>query len=167
MKVYIVTDGIYSDYMIQKVFSNRPAAEEYKKWNNITNDIEEYELYDEPFGKYDGEKVMFIRVQGTVYPEAVVDIKYEIRPDMVNEDHRTGRGQGLLDYRRPGVFSIYNYHYIPVDLWDEKKYKDKFTKALYDLAGIAKAMFAEGATVRDVEKALSENRCSLNDSLID
>ena len=55
MKVYIVTDGYYSEYMIEKVFSNRPAAEEYKEWHNIHNEIEEYEIYDEPFTKEDGE----------------------------------------------------------------------------------------------------------------
>ena len=156
MKVYIVTDGCYSDYTIQKVFSNLPAAEEYKKWHNITNDIEEYEIHDEPFGEYDGEKSMFIRVQGTVYPEAVVDIKYQIRPDMVNEDYKSTRGCGISDYQKSGVFTIYNYHYVPVDKWDEKKYKDKLTKALYNLAYIAKAMFMEGAAVYDVEQVFKE-----------
>ena len=62
MKVYIVTNGEYSDYMIERVFSNREAAEEYKKWHNIHNEIEEYEIYDEPFLKEDGEPAMFIRV---------------------------------------------------------------------------------------------------------
>ena len=93
MKVYIVTDGCYSDYMIEKVFSNREAAEEYKKWRSITNDIEEYEIYDEPFGTNDGEKVMFIRVQGTIYPEAVVDIRYEIRRDLLNTDRASRSGR--------------------------------------------------------------------------
>jgi hypothetical protein len=30
------------------------------------------------------------------------------------------------------------------------------TKALYDLIGIAKSLFAEGASVRDVEQALRD-----------
>ena len=155
MKVYIVTDGCYSDYTIEKVFSNRPAAEEYKKWHNITNEIAEYEVYDEPFIEEEGEKVMFIRVQGTVYPEAVVDLRYEIRPAMIKEGSIT-RCNGLMDYKKPGVFTLYTYRYIPADKWDEEKYKAKFTKALYDLAGMAKAMFAEGASVQDVERALWE-----------
>lgn len=29
MKVYIVTDGTYSDYGIERIFSNLPAAEDY------------------------------------------------------------------------------------------------------------------------------------------
>lgn len=156
MKVYIVTYGSYSDYTIEKVFSNREAVEEYKKWHNITNCIEEYEIYDKAFEKADGERVMFIRVQGTVYPEGVVDIRYEIRPDMINADSRVTSGHGILDYTHRGVFSIYNYHYIPIDLWDEENYKNKFTKSIYDLAGIVKSMFAEGASIRDVENALRE-----------
>lgn len=155
MKVYIVTDGCYSDYMIEKVFSNKAAAEEYKKWHNITNDIEEYEIYDEPFTKEDGERAMFIRVQGTVYPEAVVDISFNIRPEMCREWTKK-RGAGIMEYKKPGVFVIYNYYYIPADKWDSEKYKNKFTKALYDLAAKAKAMFMEGASVRDVERTLGE-----------
>ena len=154
MKVYIVTSGSYSDYMIEKVFSNKAAAEEYKKWHNITNDIEEYEVRDEPFEKLDGEKVMFIDVRGTVYPEAMVDIRYTIRPEMIRADRATSRN-GLAEYRN-GVYTIYTYHFVLADQWDEEKYKAKYTKALYDLAGITKAMFAEGATVRDVEQALRE-----------
>jgi hypothetical protein len=156
MKVYIVTDGEYSDYMIERVFSNREAAEEYKKWHNIHNEIEEYEIYDEPFTKEDGEPAMFIRVQGIVYPEAVVDLRYDIRHNMIRLNRSNSRGAGISDYHRSGVFTIYNYHYIPADKWDLEKYKNKFTKALYDLAAKAKAMFAEGASIRDVELALSE-----------
>lgn len=154
MKVYIVTDGEYSDYMIQKVFSNREAAEEYKKWHNIYNAIEEYEVHDLPFDELDGDKVMFIRVQGTVYPEAVVDLRYDIRREMTNASRDKRSGRGLMAYNRAGVFTIFNYHFVPADQWDEEKYKAKFTKALYDLAAKAKAMFAEGASVQDVERAL-------------
>ena len=32
MKVYIVTSGTYSDYMIQKIFLDKDKAEEYRKW---------------------------------------------------------------------------------------------------------------------------------------
>ena len=154
MKVYIVTDGSYSEYMIEKVFSNRPAAEEYKKWHNITNDIEEYEIYDEPFAKEDGERAMTIRVQGIVYPEAVVDIKYDIRPTMICEGAITrGSGVSKLGHHGSEAFDIYIYRSIPADKWDEDNYKDKFTKALYDLAAIAKSMFADGATVDMVNTA--------------
>jgi hypothetical protein len=153
MTVYVVTNGEYSDYMIEKVFSNREAAEEFKKWHSISNDIEEYEIYDEPFGPNEGEKVMFIRVQGTVYPEAVVDIQVETRPELCYEGSIT-HGTGMMTYKRPGVFTLYTYRLVPADKWEEEKYKAKLTKALYDYAALARSLFAEGASVRDVELAL-------------
>lgn len=153
MKIYVVTDGFYSDYTIEKIFSNRLAAEEFKKWRRIQNDIEEYEVYDEPFGKHDGEKVMFIRVQGTVYPEAVVDIRYEIRPELLR-DLELSKGTGINSVPKPGVFNIHCYRLVPADNWDEEKYKDLLIKILYDYAGIVKAMLADGASIRDIEMAL-------------
>ena len=154
MKVYIVTNGSYSDYMIEEVFSNRKAAEDYKYWHHITNEIEEYEVLDESFVDEGGERAMLLRVQGTVYPEAVVDLVYDIRPNTIYEQTQR-RGVGIhASGKKQGVFDMYIWCYIPADKWDEEKYKAKFTKALYDLAGMAKAMFAEGASVRDVEQAL-------------
>ena len=32
MKIYIVTCGSYSDYCINKVFTDKDKAEEYRKW---------------------------------------------------------------------------------------------------------------------------------------
>ena len=153
MKIYVVTDGSYSDYTIEKIFSNRPAAEEFKKWRNIRNEIEEYEVYDEPFEQHDGEKVMFIRVQGIVYPEAVVNIRYEIRPELLRDWERS-KSAGITSVSKPGVFNIYCYRHVPVDKWDEEKYKDLLAKVLYDYAGIVKAMLVEGASIRDIETAL-------------
>ena len=153
MKIYIVTDGSYSDYAIERVFSNRPAAEEYRKWQNIYNEVEEFDVHDEPFTKEDGEKAMEIRVQGKIYPEAVVDIKYEIRPRMIYSDSIT-RGAGLF-YQNHNRLSIYKYGCIPADKWDEERYKAKFTKSLYDLAAVAKDMLADGATLSMVDMAIN------------
>lgn len=154
MKVYIVTNGSYDEYIIEKVFSNRPAAEEYKKWRNIKNDIEEYEVHNEPFEKVEGEKVMFIRAQCTVYPEAIVNLRFEIRRDIVNSDRVNYSGRGIMKYREPGVFTLHSYSYVSADLWDEEKYKNRLTESLYSLASVARAMLAEGASVGDVEQAL-------------
>lgn len=49
MKVYVVTNGDYSDYRILEMFSTKEMAEEYKVFRNAENDIEEYEL-DPEFG---------------------------------------------------------------------------------------------------------------------
>ena len=156
MKLYVVTHGDYSEYSIERVFSNLEAAEEYRKWRNISNVIEEYEIYDKPFDNEDGERVMFIRVQGTVKPEAVVDIKVDISPNMIFKGQTT-RGAGIMSPSGSvvqDVFTIYLYRGIPADVWNEEKYRARFTKAIYDLAGMAKAMFAEGATVDMVNAAL-------------
>jgi hypothetical protein len=152
MKVYIVTDGTYSDYMIERVFSTREAAEEYRQWKRICNEVEEYEVHDNAFTTEDGDKAMFIEVRGTVYKEGVVNITYDIRRALTNDDTRT-RGSGVYA-SNPDSFSIYTYRYIPVDRWDEEKYKDKLTKSLYDLAAMAKDMFADGASPMMVDRAL-------------
>jgi hypothetical protein len=57
---------------------------------------------------------------------------------------------------KDGNFSIYTFRCIPVEHWDEETWKAKMTKALYDLAAVAKSMFAEGASITMVEKVLSE-----------
>ena len=154
MNVYIVTDGSYSDYMIERVFSSREAAEEYRHWKRIYNDIEEYQVHDKAFTKEDGEKAMFIKVQGTVYPEAVVNIIYDIRPTLLFEDARN-RGAGVITNPKD-AFTIYTYRYIPLDHWDEEKYKDKLTKSLHDLAATAKDLFSEGASPVMVDRALRD-----------
>lgn len=157
MKVFVVTNGCYSEYDIERIFSNRPAAEEYKKWHGIRNDIEEFDVYDEPFIKEDGERAMLIRVQGTVYPEAVVNIRFETGHSMIRSYTKTcSAGITRMNYGPDGSFTIYTFRYVPISIWDEEKWKDKMTKHLYDLAAMVKSMFAEGASISMIEEALSE-----------
>ena len=155
MKVYIVTDGSYSDYTIERVFSNREAAEEYKKWHNIRyNEIEEYEIYDEPFIKEDGEQAVLVRVHGLVFPEAIVNFNFETSYRMIH-DYAVLSGAGISSRSRDGGIGLYAYHYVPVEQWDEDKWRAKMTKVLYDYAAMAKDMFADGATMSMVDRALS------------
>jgi hypothetical protein len=151
--VYIVTDGTYSDYTIERVFSNPEAAEEYKKWKRITNEVEEFVIHDEPFTEEDGRRAMLIRVQGTVYPEAVVNIEVNIVHNLTYEESNLS-GAGIVSCKKDGAFDVYVYRHVPVRLWSKEKYKAKLTKTLYDLAAVAKSMFAEGATVDMVNEAL-------------
>lgn len=154
MKVYVVTDGEYSDYMIQEVFSSREAAEEYKYWHNIHNEIEVYDVLDSAHTV--DKRYMFIRVTGLVYPEAVVNLKYDIHPATVS-DRSTKSYKGIYEYHRlNNTFTLFNDHYIPAENWDEEKYKAKFTKALYDQAAMVKSMFAEGADMTMVSAALRQ-----------
>lgn len=155
MKVFVVTSGCYSDYTIEKLFSNRPAAEEYCKWHG--GEIEEFEVYDEPFTKEEGEHAVCIRIQGTVCPEAVVNIRFETRRNIIHSGTIThGVGVSYINRRFEGNFDIYAYRYVPAEFWDEEKWKAKMTKHLHDLAAMAKFMFAEGASVTMVEEALNK-----------
>lgn len=154
MKVYIVTDGEYSDYQIMKVFSNRVAAEEYKYWHHFENDIEEYEVVDTAINN-EGQRCMYIKVSGIAYPEAVVNIKYEIYPKTITDTMlRRDVHVDAYNYKYKGILNIWNWHYVPVENWDEEKYKEKYTKALYDQAAFIKYMLADGASIDDVIKAI-------------
>lgn len=47
MKVYVVTEGEYSDYEVDKIFSTKEKAEKYQAAHSTTNVyIEEYEIDD-------------------------------------------------------------------------------------------------------------------------
>ena len=153
MKIYIVTDGHYSDYSIQKVFSNRAAAEDYKKYHRCDNDIEEYEVFDSMEAANEGAKpVMFIRITAKVFPEAVVDFKYDIAPNCIYDNFIT-KGCGV-HLNCKGYFEIYIYNYIPAEKWDEELYRNRLTKALYDNVAIVKSMLADGANQDMINLAL-------------
>lgn len=42
--IYLVSDGDYSDYRVEAVFSDRQTAERFKELHGLTNGIEEFEL---------------------------------------------------------------------------------------------------------------------------
>ena len=154
MKVYVVTDGDYSDYNIQKVFSNIEAAEEYKYWHHITNDIEEYEVADTALD-IEGKRYWFIKVSGIVYPEAVVNIQYDIHPATIDDRHIKRDVQiDTWKYKYRSTLKLWNYHYVPAENWNEEKYKEKYTKALYDQAAFIKCLLVEGTDIETVERVL-------------
>ena len=150
MKVYVVTSGSYSDYTIQKIFIDKAKAEEYKEWLDDSNDIEEYETEDGlAVNKY--------------YRVLTTYTKYnnkETAPD-IRVNKQTSKN-GYIWYSE-GVDWYHNAYSqltlarcIPAQNWDEEFYKNKFTKAAYDLMAIAQHHRAEGASVEDVQK-LFEN----------
>lgn len=153
MKIYAVSTGDYSDYRIEKVFSNKEAAEKYKKYHRCNDYIEEYEVYDSmEAADTESKPSMFMRVQGEVYPEALVNLKYEINPTVVRTGSITkGAGvHGFIGNR----FIIYTYRYIDEDKWNEEKCKAKLTKSLYDYTALVKDMIADGANKDMINLAL-------------
>lgn len=65
MKVYIVTQGEYSDYSIQAAFSTREKAEEYRAAKPSEYRIEEYELDSEPPRVYGPRWGVALRLDGS------------------------------------------------------------------------------------------------------
>ena len=153
MKVYIVTSGCYDEYSIERVFSNEEVAKTFTKWFKGKCYIEEYEIEDKPFRPEDGEQCMFIRIEGSVYPEAIVDIKFNIEPVLCTGSSVQWKGQGINGYQRNNnIFHLYLYRSIRVKDWDEDLYKSKLTDALNTLSEECKHMFAKGATLSEVER---------------
>ena len=155
MTVYIVTNGEYSEYRIEQVFSTKEAAEEYRKWHNIYNEVEEYHVHEEAFPDKSLQKVMFIDVHGLVYPEAVVNLTYNKHPDTIDNEVRRSY-TSIHSSHMKNVFGMTTYMYIPADQWDEEACMERITKVLYDKAALAKALFAEGASITDVQSVLNK-----------
>ncbi len=157
MKVYIVTTGSYSDYTIEKVFTDKAKAEEYKEWLYDSNDIEEYETEDD----FEVSKFYKIIVSYTV------DDRRETVPEVYI--HRCAKEDvyschiGYSEYRFSGEsFRISMIRFIPEQNWNEEFYRNKYTKAIYDLAAIAKYKRLEGFSESDIQKlfASMEECCS-------
>ena len=148
MKVYVVTTGAYSDYTIEKIFTDKAKAEEYKEWLYDSNDIEEYETEDD-----------FV----------VVDKFYKITVTYdVHDNHDTTPNVNVYKCTKQDVYQTnicyrdYNrYHskyftvvftrFIPEQNWNEEFYRNKYTKAAYDFAAIAKCKKQEGFSEHDIQ----------------
>lgn len=149
MKVYVVTAGSYSDYHIEKVFTDKLKAEEYRQWLYDANDIEEYETEDDLVV----EKFYKILVDWTVDDDDVNEKPHVYIYKCTSEDVYLNC-IGYFDYHKShsNYFVISLVRYIPEQNWNEEFYRNKYTKAIYDLAAIAKHHRAEGASEEDIRK---------------
>ena len=146
MKVYVVTSGIYSDYMIQKIFLDKDKAEEYKKWLPDSNDVEEYDTSDDDTI----EKQYKVRIELKWYPN--------------KKEKLTARSWKDCE-------SDYNYNYYSnyFDIWeelvvtrtvseenfDEEFWKDKLTKHIYDLKAYVEYLKIEGFDEKQIRDAIA------------
>ena len=146
MKVYVVTSGIYSDYMIRKIFLNKDKAEEYRKWLPDSNDIEEYDTSDDD----------------------VIDKQYKIRVDL---KWYPNKKEELIAKSWKDCESDYNYNYYENynDIWEEltvvrtvnadnysEQYcKDKLTKHIYDLKAYVEYLKTEGCDEEQIKDAIT------------
>ena len=153
MKIYIVTCGQYSDYYIDKVFTDKDKAEEYRKWRPEANELEEYDIED----------------------DCVIDKYYKIVVDYCVYDYNRFEKPNVkierINCRCPGYVSVYDCHarcysnphtkivlvrYISEANWNEEFYTARYTKAVYDLMAQAKQLLSEGWTDRQINEMWSQ-----------
>lgn len=146
MKVYVVTSGTYSDYMIQKIFLDKDKAEEYRKWLPNSNDIEEYNTSDDD----------------------VINKQYKIRIDL---KWYPNKRENLIARSWKDCQSDYNYNYysnyndiweelsvvrtVNADNYDEQWFKDKLTKYIYDLKADVEYLKTEGLDENQIKNAIA------------
>ena len=146
MKVYVVTSGTYSDYMIQKIFLDKDKAEEYRKWLPDSNDIEEYNTSDDD----------------------VINKQYKIRIDL---KWYPNKRENLIARSWKDCQSDYNYNYysnyndiweelsvvrtVNADNYDEQWFKDKLTKYIYDLKADVEYLKTEGLDENQIKNAIA------------
>lgn len=145
MKVYVVTAGAYSDYRIKKIFIDKAKAEEYKEWLPDANDIEEYETEDNLVMNKYYKIVVSYRVNDNGLDESpYVGITKCLAADIY------GNSTHYAEYYFSRCFVLNIVRFIPEQNWNEEFYKNKYTKAIYDLAAIAKYKKQEGFSEKDI-----------------
>lgn len=146
MKVYVVTSGTYSDYMIRKIFLDKDKAEKYKEWLPDSNDIEEYDISDDD----------------------TIEKQYKVRIDL---KWYPNKKEKLIARSWKDCESDYNYNYYSNydDIWEElavvrtvnaddyseQYYKDKLTKHIYDLKAYVEYLKTEGCNEKQIEDAIA------------
>ena len=146
MKVYVVTSGEYSDYMIRKIFLDEDNAEEYRKWLPNSNDIEEYDTSDDD----------------------VIDKRYKIRVDL---KWYPNKKEELNAISWKDCESDYNYNCydnyndiweklivvrtVNADNYDEQYWKDKLTKHIYDLKADVEYLKTEGLDEKQIRDSIA------------
>lgn len=149
MKVYIVTSGSYSDYSIEKVFTDKTKAEEYAEWLYDSNPVAEYDTEDDMAI----DKYYKICIQMRVYDNRNEKPQISIQKEC-EKPAQSNRYIGYWDAHKynDDYFEISIIRWIEAQNWNEEFYVNKYTKAIYDLIAIVKQMRAEGATENDIQQ---------------
>ena len=145
MKVYIVTSGEYSDYMIRKVFLDKDKAEKYKEWLPKSNDVEEYDTSDDD----------------------IINKSYKIRIDLKWYPNKEEKliARSWKDCESDYNFNLYHDYSdmgeelvvgrtVNADNYSEQYWKDKFTKYIYDLRAYVNQLKAEGFNEEFIRDAI-------------
>lgn len=154
MKVYVVTSGSYSDYGIDKVFTDRAKAEEFCEWNTgwigDSSRIEEYETEDDLIV----DKYYEIKVEYTWYDNGGFEPSYRITKYAHENKEYTWYDEG--DDRHGHYYKLTLYRCVGAQNWNEEFYVNKFKKAVYDLAAIVKMRKLEGFSKRNIQELFGD-----------
>ena len=160
MKIYIVTCGSYSDYYIDKVFTDKDKAEEYRKWRPEANEIEEYDTEDDCVI----DKYYKIVVDYSIYNYNRFE-KPNIRIERCN--CKDDSWISVYDYRNTSYqphIRVVLRRYISETNWNEEFYTKRYTKAVYDLMAQAKQLLSEGWTDKQINEMWSQIGSKENDN---
>lgn len=152
MKIYIVTAGSYSDYHIEKVFTDKEKAENYRKWCYDANDLEEYETEDD----FQFKGFYQVMVEYKINDNGRNDPP-KVSVTMCTNEHITINNTNVTDYHRYGgkCLRIWMLRHIPEENWNEEFYRKKYTKAVYDIAAIVQQKLIEGFTIEQINELLN------------
>ena len=140
MKIYVVTAGIYSDYHIEKVFTDRKKAEEYKLWLRDSNDIEEYDTSDD----ISIQKKYYVGAELDLYPNKSEKLSvFSFRDSDADSNY-----QSYTDYGSGETIRVARV--VNADNYDEQYWKDKLTKVVYDLKAYITYLKVMGFTEKQI-----------------
>lgn len=151
MKIYVVTSGCYSDYHIEKVFTDKTKATEYAEWLEDSNDIEEYETEDE---------LQVNKFYNVVITLKVYDNGRENLNTRFSKTDNNGEWNNYISYSDYHKYSrdhidIFLKRQVPEVNWNEDFYIDKYTKATYDILAQVKHFISEGYTESQINELLN------------
>lgn len=146
MRVYVVTSGTYSDYMIERVFLDKDKAEEYREWlPGGDNYVEEYDTSDDD----SIQKQYKIRICLRWYPNKKEDLITKSWKDCESS-------YNYNDYSNYGDIweELVIIRTVNVDNYDEQHWIDKLTKQAYDLKTQIEYLKSEGFDRRHINEVI-------------
>jgi len=146
MKVYVVTSGVYSDYMIRKIFLNKDKAEEYKKWLPNSNNVEEYDTSDDDVIN----KLYKVRISLKWYPNKEEKLIARSWKDC-ESDYNDNFYSNYIDTEEELVV----VRTVNADNYSEQYWKDKLTKYIYDLKAYVEYLKTEGCDEKQIIDAIA------------
>lgn len=152
MKVYVVTTGCYSDYGIDKVFTDRQKAEEYKEWLRDANEIEEYETEDD----LQINKFYRVKLEVTIYPDGQ-------RGPNVFIAKTTDRWDVNYYSDYGSYFKLAIGRTVEAQNWNEEFYVNRYKKALYDLIAVVKDLRLQKYSQFQINQMLSKYEVSTDE----